>query len=301
MVSRIHPKSDDAHLAGLVSAFQVQPTQIDAISSDRYQVYNSLEAASSIGEGQNVTLEIPGAASGSYYDLSRSYILCKGKFAHAGALPTDLDTRCAPVYGWTSRVFNRMSCTFGSTSVVEDYADYGVSHWFHQQLTRPRSDLQANEFTEGWIEDRYCASSLGTALVDAAANASNPGGIERRDQLLLGAAAGARPTTSFKHVPLGPWAATSMLPSDVNVRVRLTRGKNAELVYGTDLAAHTFSWQFESVQAYMYRIVMSPDADRALLQHMAKNDALIPHQRVRMMTQSFEAGTTVMELSLIHI
>lgn len=41
---------------------------------------------------------------------------------------------------------------------------------------------------------------------------------------------------------------------------------------------------------------MSPDADRALLQHMAKNDVLLPHQRVRQMTQSFEAGTTVMEI-----
>lgn len=294
MVSRIHPNSGDGHLNGLISAFQVPPTQIDAMSSDRYQVYNSLESATTIGEGQNITLEIPGASSGSYYDLSRSHIQCKCKFVHAGALPTDYDSKIAPVFGWTSRVFNRMSCTFGSTSVVEDYADYGVSHLLHQLWSRSRSDLQADEFVGGWTEDTINAMALADELTTTLR--TNQGATDRRDWSLLGSAAGARPNLSFNHVPLGPWAETKCLPSDVNIRVRLTRGKNAELVYGNEVSSHTFSLQLESVQAYMFRVVMTPDADRALLAMMAKNDLLVPHQRVRQMTQSFEAGTTVMEI-----
>lgn len=296
MVSRLHPQSDDAHLAGLVSAFQAPPTQIDAMASDRYQIYNSLEAASTVGQNQTITVEIPGCASGGYYDLSRSHILCKGTFVQGGAVPCDFDSNVAPVYGWTSRVFNRMSMSFGSTSVVEDYEYYGVSHFLHQQLTRSRASLQANEFTEGWIEDKQNAGAMNSDI-KASSGTTNPGAIERRNHWLLGNAGAGRPAASWKHAPLGPWSSTTCLPSDVNVRLRLTRGKNSELAFGTEFGDHDFSFQLQSVQAYMFRVVMTPDADRALLAMMAKNELLIPHQRVRMVTQSFEPSTTIMQMN----
>ena len=301
MVSRLHPQSDDAHLAGLVSAFQVPPTQIDAMASDRYQIYNSLEAASSVGQNQTITIEIPGCASGSYYDLSRSYILCKGTFVQGGVIPCTFDSNVSTMYGWTSRVFNRMNMSFGSTSVVEDYEYYGVSHWLHQQLTRSRSSLQANEFVEGWVEDRQNADTMNDNVVSSslvpANGQTNAGAVDRRDYWLLGTAGSPRPVTSWKHTPLGPWSSTTCLPSDVNVRLRLTRGRNAELLYGLENGDHDFSFNLQSVQAYMFRVVMTPDADRALLAMMAKNDLLIPHQRVRMVTQSFEPSTTIMQMN----
>ena len=80
---------------------------------------------------------------------------------------------------------------------------------------------------------------------------SNVGAVQRRDHWISGGvAAGSmvRPTTSFKYLPIGPWKQT-VLPSDVNVRVRLTRGKDNELCYGTGRAAADMKWSFISIEA----------------------------------------------------
>ena len=80
MVSRLHEKSMDGHLSMLADAFAVPATQVDAMSSDRYLRFPCQETATSVGENQVVTIDIPGCESGSIYDLSKSYILVRSKF-----------------------------------------------------------------------------------------------------------------------------------------------------------------------------------------------------------------------------
>lgn len=281
----------------LAEPFNVPPTQVDVMASDRYLIYNSLEAATAVGEGQTVTLDIPGCSPGSVYDLANSYIQVRGKFVSTAVV--DNATQVSTVHGWTSRVFNRMSMTFGSTNVVEDFSDYGIAHYLHQLWTRSHSDLQADEFVGGWTEDVKNAAQFSGLIQNPVGGAVyNPGAIERRQHYLHGGALGAdmqRPNVSFKHVPLGPWA-TAKLPSDVGIRLRFTRGKDNELIIGEGKTAAAFTFQLENVQAYMHRVQMTPDADAALLKHMHTKDWLIPHERVRQMTQSYAAGTNFMEV-----
>lgn len=292
-VSRLHATSADGHLAMLAQGFGTPATQVDAMSSDRYQTYSCNEAASAISEGQIATIDIPGASAGSMYDLTKSYILVKGNYTSTNVV--NVSSEVAPLHGWTSRVFNRSTVSYGSVNVTEDFNDAGICHYLTNQIDRSHASLHAAEFTEGWIEDDHAAAKKGSAVVGLI---SNVGAVQRRDHWISGGvAAGSmvRPTTSFKYPPIGPWKQT-VLPSDVNVRVRLTRGKDNELCYGTGRAAADMKWSFISIEAYMFRIVLSPTADAALLKHLSTNDWLIKHDRIRMMTQSFEAKTTFMEI-----
>lgn len=297
MSSLLHPKSEQGHLAMLGSMFSVAPTQVDVTSSDRYQIYPAQEPPASIGEGQVLTLDIPGCASGLMYDLSRSYILCKGRFKSEsiiGGSSALAIQNVAPMYGWTSMIFDRCTMSIGSQNVSEDFLDYGAAHFMHQQLARPRRDLYANEFTEGWIEDVHVASPKGGAVYG---NIPNTGAVERLRHWVAGGALvdRNRAVASFKHVPLGPWS-RAVLPSDAPLRVRLTRGKNASLTYGTDAALAACTFEFVSVEAHMFRIVLSPTADSVLLKHMASDPILIQHERVRMMGQNFEVGASQLQI-----
>ena len=115
MVSRLHPQSDDAHLAGLVSAFQVPPTQIDAMASDRYQIYNQFGGC------------IKRRAEPD--DYGRDPRVCEWQLLRPEPVAHSVQRYvcarwCDPLrlsiaivstmYGWTSRVFNRMNMSFGT-------------------------------------------------------------------------------------------------------------------------------------------------------------------------------------------
>lgn len=297
MVSRLHPKSEDGHIAALKEQFQVPPTQVDVMSNDRHLIYDSNETPSAVGEGQVITLDIPGSSSGSFYDLSQSYILVKGSFTSAAQIDNTINGAIAPVHGWTSRFFNRCDFSMGSVSVVENFSEYGVANYFDSLIHRTKSELNGCAIEEGWITPDYAQNLAHGGLVYNTAT-TTPQCVPSstlREHYLLGAAGGARPTVSFKVVPLGPWR-TACVPSDVPLRIRLTRAKVAELVFGSNKAAVAMGFTMSSCQAFMTRVVLSPDADRALLQHMDKNPWLIKHNRVRQMTQSFAAGVTELQV-----
>ena len=297
-VSRLHEKSEDAHLALLSEVFQAPPTQVDAISSDRYLIFPAQEAVTTVAQGQSLTIDIPGASPGSIYDLSKSHILCRGRFVRGDGAATDADSNVAPVYLWTSRVFNRCSMSVGSVNAVEDFSNYGIAQFMDTHLRKTGTEMLADRYTSGSIPDDRNAGPYGAAVVvvvNGVTAVLNAGAAERRNWALQGTTVGGnndRPNISWPMKPLGPWADGVKLPAGVGVRLRLTRGNDAELTYGEA----GFSFQLETVSAYMYRMVLSPRADATLLKHFAKNDWLLSHRRVRQQTANFEAGTTLMEM-----
>ena len=297
MVSRLHPKSEDGHIAALKEQFEVPPTQVDVMSSDRHLIFDSNETPSAVGEGNVITLDIPGCSSGSFYDLGQSYILVKGSFTSAVAVDNTQNGNVAPVHGWASRFFNRCDFSMGSVSVVENFSEYGVASYFDSLIHRTKSELDGCGIEEGWLTPDYSQNSATTGEVYNTTT-STPVSVPSstlRSHYLLGAAGGSRPTVSFRVVPLGPWKDCAV-PSDVPLRLRLTRAKVAEFTFGSDRATVALGFTMTSCQAYMTRIALSPDADRALLQHMSKHPWLIKHNRVRQMTQSFAAGVQEMQV-----
>ena len=175
-------------------------------------------------------------------------------------------------------------------------------------LRKTGSEMLADRYTSGSIPDdrnaaRFGANPIQPALpapINTPASINNAGAVERRNWALQGSTVGGnndRPNISWPMKPLGPWADGVKLPAGVGIRLRLTRGNDRELVYGNVLADIAgFSFQLETVAAYMYRMVLSPRADATLLKHFAKNDWLLSHRRVRQQTANFEAGTTLMEM-----
>ena len=181
--------------------------------------------------------------------------------------------------------------SIGSVNAVEDFSNYGVAQFMDTHLRKTGTEMLADRYTSGSIPDDRNAGAAGANVF----NPVNAGAIERRNWALQGSTVGGnndRPNISWPMKPLGPWADGVKLPAGVGIRLRLTRGNDAELTYGVP----GFSFQLETVSAYMYRMVLSPRADATLLKHFAKNDWLLSHRRVRQQTANFEAGTTLMEM-----
>ena len=296
MTSRLSKESGDIHTVG--TEFSVPPTQVSIIDKDEWMEIDCNQAASTVGPGGQFTIEIPGCESGSLLDLSQSFIQCRGQFESTQetvATGAAGSTHVAPLYRFTDKMFDTMSLTYGGVNVTEQYSNYDIPYFMHQHVARSRTELLASAYLEGGQYDVRNAARYGGQLTSGTGDNPNAGGSERRNYWLAGTANGARPTFSWKHIPLGPWANTR-LPSDVAVRLQLRRSPDALLTYGDNKIGQGMTFSFQSVKAFIKKVRLAPDTDRALLQHMAKNTWKILHNRLRFQMQSFAVGATTLSV-----
>ena len=164
MVSRINPASSDAMLPEFTQAFSVPSTQSTIAYNNNWEVHNTLQDASTSSAGSVLEFNLPGAPTGSYYNLRESFI--RVQYAIARSASINYTTNVAPVYGFTSRIFERCDMQINGVSVSDNPQNYDIMHLVDSHLQKTKTELENESATSGYIKDTYNSTGLVFPAVD---------------------------------------------------------------------------------------------------------------------------------------
>jgi len=252
--------------------FSVPPTQT-SIEAASYCDYHPL---TSIGDGSPIEFEISGTGE-DYIDFSNTYLFVKAKITQANGANTIATDVVGPANYFLHSMFSQVDISLNGTSVTASTNTYPYRAVIEALLSYG-SDCKESQLSAALFY-KDTAGNMENVALDGANQ--NIGLVKRAELTTMN-----RVVDMMGRIHADIFFQDRYMISDVNIKIKLTRSKDAFCLMSDD----EFAVKIVSAQLYVRKVKLSPSVYLAHARTLEQGTAKYPIKRVICKTFTVPVG-----------